>query len=428
MNKICFYVPHAYSLFNPAVQHPFGGSEVQCWMLAKGLSRIHGNRVSYVVLDHKQPGVERHGEVRVYKHSYYKAFPRKIDVVREDVQGIPFKKSTFPYVDFKGKSIQTYLRSLYVRIFDFQYRIKQQLDPPIFIDGFEIESDKYRIFRRINADIYLASGVHVSAAELLAFCQKYGKFFVLLAASDYDFSEEHTRKGSWERDRYNAHLHLCHFVVNGADAIVTQTERQAKLLRQRFGRDSTTITNPVDLSETVVSRSYQQRDKALWVGKSDQVKRPEILIKLAAQFPDVDFLMVMNPSNRDVHKQVQQTKPDNVEIIEYVHYHQIEKLFSKAFVLINTSEFEGFPNTFLQAGKYGVPVLSMNVDPNGFIQQEACGIVTGGQFDLLVQGMKELLLNPELSDAFSENIMEYVRKYHKLEEKALQLNDLFGKL
>ena len=42
----------------------------------------------------------------------------------------------------------------------------------------------------------------------------------------------------------------------------------------------------------------------------------------------------------------------------------------KSKILINTSSFEGFPNTFVQAWANGVPVISLKVDPDNIIKKK----------------------------------------------------------
>ena len=90
---------------------------------------------------------------------------------------------------------------------------------------------------------------------------------------------------------------------------------------------------------------------------------------------DLPFVMVMNRSVPKVWESVVQQLPANVRLLEKIPFSESDKLFEGALVLLNTSEFEGFPNTFLQAGKYGVPVLSLSVDPDEFITQTGCGLV-----------------------------------------------------
>ena len=74
-----------------------------------------------------------------------------------------------------------------------------------------------------------------------------------------------------------------------------------------------------------------------------------------------------------------------------VPYLEIGRLFDRARLLANTSEIEGFPNTFLQAWVRGVPVVTM-FDPDGLVARESLGSAHDTVSDM-VRGLKTLLMS-----------------------------------
>ena len=134
--------------------------------------------------------------------------------------------------------------------------------------------------------------------------------------------------------------------------------------------------------------------------------------------------MVMNRANAKVYDQVLSEKPANVRIVEQVPFGDSDGLFREAYALVNTSVFEGFPNTFLQAGKYGVPVLSLQVDPDGFLAASGCGAVAGGDPTRLAAQLEALWRNPGQREEWGRNAYRHVREHHAIEDKIRELDAL----
>ncbi|MHA1500145.1 MAG: glycosyltransferase family 4 protein, partial [Promethearchaeota archaeon] len=105
----------------------------------------------------------------------------------------------------------------------------------------------------------------------------------------------------------------------------------------------------------------------------------------------------------------------NLKFIEYVKFSEIENYFKNAKVYINTSIYEGFPNTFLQAFKYKTPVISLNVNPNNIFDDYNIGYYCNDNFDLLKEKLSELMQNSALQETIGRNAYSHVRKFHDIE-------------
>ena len=47
--KVCFFCLNAFPLFDPTIDKPIGGMETRAWLFARGLSRLDGFDVKFVV-------------------------------------------------------------------------------------------------------------------------------------------------------------------------------------------------------------------------------------------------------------------------------------------------------------------------------------------------------------------------------------------
>ena len=375
--KVCFAAPHAYGLFDPASRLAFGGAEVRAWMFGTALARHADTQVSFVAFHDKGIECERFGDVEVRRQR--PAQPR-------------------------GRL----------------GRLVDRLAPgALSVNGERVPREWIRAYRAADADTYCAFGASGYAAGLAGYCRRDRRRFVLFVSSDENLAREHA-PGDTGLNVYGSRRDLCHYSLTRADLVITQTERQQRLLRQRFARDSITVPNPIRLG-TEQPADRAGRTHVLWVGKANGVKRPEIFLRLAAAFPRARFTMVLNRAEAGVYEQTVAAAPANVEIRERVPYAESDELFRGAAVLVNTSRFEGFPNTFLQAGKFGVPVLSLEADPDGFIARNGCGIVAGGDDGRLAEGLAALHDDAARWGACSAAIAAYVRAHHDLDRVAERL-------
>jgi hypothetical protein len=93
--------------------------------------------------------------------------------------------------------------------------------------------------------------------------------------------------------------------------------------------------------------------------------------------------VIANKVDERSFRELLEDAPANVVILESVRPSELHNEFAGAIALLCTSELEGFPNTFLDAGCFGVPVLSLGIDPDGMITREGGGVVTNGDLAAL---------------------------------------------
>jgi glycosyltransferase involved in cell wall biosynthesis len=235
------------------------------------------------------------------------------------------------------------------------------------------------------------------------------------------------RTGRRRRGAYGEIGSFCRYALRNADAVVVQSETQQRVLRDTLGLTSFLIRNPIDLRPQLDQPSSLPAQLppgpfALWVGRGDTFsKRADLCLELAQQCPNIPFLLIMNRQNASVDQLLRAQAPGNVTIVERVPYAQIEAYYRRAAALVNTSDVEGFPNSFLQAGKYGVPVLSLRVDPDGMLARHNCGWAFEGNLLAMARQLEIVWQGAPVVGRKSAAIRRYVQQHHGMAERVAEL-------
>ena len=81
---------------------------------------------------------------------------------------------------------------------------------------------------------------------------------------------------------------------------------------------------------------------------------------------------------------------------------------------VNTSESEGFANTFIDACKAGTPLLSLSVNPDNFIGDNNCGLCAGDDWDRFVEVFDRLRTDAATAGELGANGRKYVEDNHDI--------------
>jgi len=302
-SHVCFVAPFAWPVFaRDSAIKLVGGAEVQQSILMRLFQR-NGYRVSLVTLDFGQPQRAVVDGVTVYK------------TYRMD-EGIPV------------------LRFVHPRL-----------------------TSVWRALRDADADIYYQRSADLLTAVIGEYCRRHGRRSIYAAASDMDFvrGQQQIR---FARDRWLYERGLAQ-----VDRIVVQNQRQLESLRANYGRDATLIPSCYELP---AGAQPGRGDAVLWVGTVHDYKRPELLLELARRLPKRRFIMIggsaapgerLRPGYYEAIRDAAACLP-NVEFKGFQPLEEVERWYDRGRVLVNTSVYEGMPNTFLQAWARGIPTVA----------------------------------------------------------------------
>jgi glycosyltransferase involved in cell wall biosynthesis len=104
------------------------------------------------------------------------------------------------------------------------------------------------------------------------------------------------------------------------------------------------------------------------------------------------------------------------------------KLVANAVAVVNTSHVEGLPNVFLEAWTRGVPVLTLECDPDGVIERHGLGIAASGSWERFIAGARELLATRLSRDELSRRTRAYVEEVHSPDAVGARWAEVVGRL
>lgn len=349
---VCFVQPNAYPLLSGDQEIPLiGGAELQVAIVAKLLA-ARGRRVSMICLDFGQPDQVEIDGVQVFR----------------------------AYKPDEGLPILRFFRPRLTSIWE--------------------------CMKRADADVYYQQTAGMLTGVMAAFCKVRGKKSVFAAASNPDLLPN-TPRIRYVRDRW-----IYSYGLKNVDCVFVQNDQQAQLCSRNYGRTSVLVPNcysaPTKRSVDV-PRSY-----ILWVSTIRKLKRPELFLDLAAALPDHQFQMIGGPGDgeRDLFESIKNrasTMP-NVRFFGFVPFTRVENYFNQAKIFVNTSESEGFPNTFLQAWARGIPTVSF-VDAGARLDGSPVGLRVKS-FHEMVSLVARLALTESDCVAEGRRSAEYVEMSH----------------
>ena len=347
---VIFYAPWAGPLLTAAPDTATGGAETQVWLLARALA-ASGRRVALVVFEGDAP-LPRHAD--------------GVDVImqRRVAGGGAVRRA--------AGNVASLLRTLATA--DTKAFVQRSAGPP--------------------------TGVIALLARLRR------RRFVYSSSSLVDFSYARLEPARVKVAAFELGVRL-------ASRVVVQTDEQAALCRERFGKTPTVIRSIAEVAPEPVEPVV--RDAFLWVGRVAHYKGPLEYVELARAVPEARFHMVLVPSDdAALETRVRELAgtADNLEVLGPRPRSELMGLIARSVAIVNTSEYEGTSNVLLEAWARGVGALVLRHDPDGLVVREGLGAFASGSAERLASLAGELWSARDQPGALADACRAYVRREH----------------
>jgi glycosyltransferase involved in cell wall biosynthesis len=348
--------------------HVVGGAEVQQTLQMRALQRA-GCRISVLVQDHGQPALV-------------------------DCDGIAVHRIPAP----RGRGWPG-LRFFHPRL-----------------------SDIVRLLHGIGPDLVFVQTASEEVAAAALYARLWRRPFVFAGASDRDF-EPGALPGMPGR-----HAAAYRLGLRAADAVIVQNQAQQELLQRLLRRRGHLIQNGY---EEPGAQAARPDGIVLWAATVKPLKRPDLLIELARNLPQRRFVMVGGPEPAAggaaffEHVAQQAHAVPNLHMTGHVPFHEVGAWFDRAAAVVNTSDYEGLPNTFVQAWLRGAPTLS-------FVRPESApgrtGTIACADVSQMTQRLRGLLDDPAAWQAASTACRDHFEAHHTMDAAVRRYLDVFAQV
>ena len=224
--------------------------------------------------------------------------------------------------------------------------------------------------------------------------------------------------------KYNIMLHL--FALTGVDAVFCQNNYQYRKMKKKYpNKPVFRITNPYfSFKGNQENEGIKPREYIAWMGIFQSQKNIPALLRIVLNNPLHKFQIAgSDGSVMDKKTQLAVVKLkecQNVQFVGYLTRDKVQTFFSNAIVLLNTSHYEGFSNTFLEAFSVGTPVISLRVNPDKILTKYNLGFIVNE--NEIGDKINYLIANYRKND-MGKRIIKYLNDNHNYESLSKTLSN-----
>jgi glycosyltransferase involved in cell wall biosynthesis len=266
----------------------------------------------------------------------------------------------------------------------------------------------YKKIKAVKPDYLYASIPGWTSALMGIICRLLKIKFIQRLSNDNQLDDRYLK------DHTAAHHFFLFLGLRLSHHILCQNNFQLQIISKKFpGKAALKISNPLYLKNHEPQAAFS-RNYIAWLGLYRHQKNLKLLYQVASLLKKEQFVIAGKEGARcdqETSEYLEKLKQlPNVKFSGFLHRTQVLPFLANARFLLNTSYYEGFSNTFLEAWSVGTPVISaVHVNPDSIISKYDLGITYEDVFDLCKHYAE---VTPERYQLMSDHAREYVETHH----------------
>lgn len=279
-----------------------------------------------------------------------------------------------------------------------------------------------RAARRFAPDVLIQANAGLNTGIMAFVSKRLGRPFVFRVSNDADVDERcKNHLLGYEMVAYS-------YGLRRASAYLCQNSYQLSRLAETRPRELLhLIHNPYCIPDLMPEiRPRAERRYVAWLAAMRPFKNLPLLAGIASDLPHIPFRVAgmpdcaLDPASLAA-LEILRSLP-NVEMLGHVKRAEVPEFLSGAAMLLSTSNYEGFSNTYLESFAAGTPVVARSiVDPDFIIRDHGLGFSAPDETSL-AQSVRELWqMEAPRFNTLAERCRGYVMANHSPAAKAEEL-------
>lgn len=268
----------------------------------------------------------------------------------------------------------------------------------------------YKSIRNYKPDVIFQECACFNTGIMALIARMLNVPFIYRVANDVDVDERLSNRLSFPE------MILFKYGLFSSNAILCQNNYQYYNLRSKYLNKLYVIYNPFYIKKLNHIIPLSARSYVAWLGIFQRQKNLPALLEVVRKMPEMEFriagksqILQLDVENLIVLDKLSEC--NNVEFVGYLKRTEVIPFLSKAIALLNTSHYEGFSNTYLEAFAAGTPVVTTSsANPDNIISKEELGFVVDEHYKLS-DALKELMTSADY-DIITNKCQQYVIDNH----------------